>query len=136
MNRWWYSWLVEKKFPVWAVQALGSKKKANLLQDHERALWTEEALAAMKVAGISLLDKYPKCSQDLNPIETVWRELRARLYQTEPHRMEKREQFITRLRNAVSWLNKNKADYFQHLCSCQKEWAEDVWDAMGASTKH
>ena len=90
----------------------------------------------MRESGISFLQNYPKFSQDLNPIEVVWRELRARLHQTQPTRMELREDFIARVRHAVSWVNKNRADYFKYLCTCQKEWALDVGNARGSRTKH
>ena len=83
-----------------------------------------------------MLKNFPKCSQDLNPIEVVWRELRERLYTTQPVEMESRDDFIARARNVVSWVNKNRKGYLKYLCSCQKEWAQDVEDAEGARTKH
>ena len=138
MNKWWYAWLVEKRFVKWARAGFGDDRQVSLVQDHERALWTEEARAAMRRAGIALLEQYPKCSQDLNPIEVCWRELRSRLYDTMPTYLEKREDFIARVHNAVAWLNRNRADYFLYLSSCQKEWARDVKNASppGARTKH
>lgn len=88
--------------------------------------------------GVELLECFPRCSQDLNPIEVVWRELRARLADTQPVAMETREEFIVRLRQAVDWVNKNRGDYFEYLCGCQKEWAQDVLEATppGARTRH
>ena len=50
--------------------------------------------------------------------------------------MELREDFIARVRHAIAWVNKNRADYLYHLCTCQKEWAQDVEDARGSRTKH
>ena len=47
--------------------------------------------------------------------------------------MEDRGAFITRLRQAVQWVNKNRADYLEQLSQCQKEWAQDVLDAQGLS---
>ena len=90
----------------------------------------------MQQFGISLLENYPKCSQDLNPTEVVWRELRARLYDTQPTRMEDRDDFIARAHNAMTWVNANRKAYLTYLCSCQKEWAQDVEDQVGARTKH
>ena len=136
MNRNLYAWLIEKKFPGWARQGFGDARTPLLLQDHERALWSDEARAAMRRAGIELLVNYPKCSQDLNPIETCWRELRARLYETEPTKFETREQFIARARNAVAWLNRNRADYFMELRRDQKKRARDVKEHKGGRTDH
>ena len=73
INRTLYARLVERKFPGWARQAFGEARAPLLAQDHERALWSDEARAAMRRAGIELLVNYPnKCSQDFNPIETCW----------------------------------------------------------------
>ena len=128
----------EHKFPAWIRKAAGPQARPFLVQDHERCLWTQEPRQALKEQGIVLLENYPKCSQDLNPIETAWRELRARLATTEPEKMEDRDTFIDRLRLAVRWVNKNRARFLQKLCTCQKEWAQDVLDAdpPGARTKH
>jgi hypothetical protein len=138
MNRWIYQWVVQNKFPIWLGKALGRKASAFLVQDHERCLWTEEACQAIRSQGIKLLEKYPKCSQDLNPIETAWRELRNRLATTEPARLEGRSEFIRRLRQAVAWVNRNRPEYLKTLCSSQKAWARDVQNAVppGSRTKH
>ena len=79
---------------------------------------------------------YPKCSQDLNPIETAWRELRARLYATQPEALETREEFIKRLRAGVAWVNANRAAYLQKLCTDMKERARDVQKQKAGRTKH
>ena len=112
--------------PAGAIRSSGTGVKASLLQDHERALWKERPITAMKRNNIQLLDHFPKCSQDLIPIEPVWRELRARLADTEPTHKESRDEFIVRMRNAVSWINRNRKEWLLHICSCQKEWAQDV----------
>ena len=90
------------------------------------------------LAWESLLTNYPKCSQDLNPIETAWRELRARLADTEPARIESRAAFIQRLRAAVAWINRNRHDYLLEICTAQKAWAKDVQKATppGGRTSH
>ena len=110
MNQWWYEWLAGHHFACWRDQVFGTGVKAALLQDHERALWKERPLTAMKKEQINLLDHFPKCSQDLTPIEAVWRELRARLADTEPTHKESRDEFIVRMRNAVSWINRNRKE--------------------------
>ena len=147
MNRWWYEWLIRSKFSEWISQLQASAAKVFLVQDHERALWSSEPRSAMRAVGISLLENYPKCSQDLNPVELIWKELRARLATTEPRArtgsrsalaraMESREHFIRRLRKAVEWLNRNREESLLDLCRCQKAWAQDVLDSKGARTKH
>ncbi len=137
VNRWWYEWVVAKKFPVWIKASFGVQKRgAFLLQDHERCLWAKEPRDAMEAIGLNLLDNFPKCSQDLNPIETVWRELRSRLAETQPTTFEDRDVFFARLRAAVAWVNRNRAEFLHKLCNCQAEWASDVLAANGARTKH
>ena len=86
--------------------------------------------------GLELLADYPKCSQDLNPIETAWRGLRRRLSVTEPTSMETRAAFGIRLRHAVVWLNKHRVSHFMELCTLQKERARHVRDVQGARTNH
>jgi len=72
MNRWWYQWIIERKFKQWIKDSFGVQKRdVFLVQDHERCLWTAEPLHAMDSIGVSLLRNYPKCSQDMNPIETA-----------------------------------------------------------------
>lgn len=139
MNRWWYAWLIEVYFPRWLARAFGENyPQVFLVQDHEKALWTSEPRDAMQDANIHLLENFPKCSQDLNPIETAWRELRNRLSETMPVGQESRKDFIQRMRNAVAWLNTNRHEYFQNLCTSQKERAQDLLDASppGARTGH
>ena len=137
MNRWWYEWIVEHRFKGWLDSALGeAAASAFLVQDHERALWTAEPRAAMRRIGLKLLENYPKCSQDLNPIETAWREVRSRLVATQPRRLETREAFLPRLRAAVAWVNRNRHEYLLGLCNRQKALAKAVIAAGGARTKY
>ena len=138
MNAELYAWVIKHKFGAWVRKALGRKARKGvfLVQDHERALWKDAARQEMRCSNIKLLENYPKSSQDLNPIEIAWRELRARLYLTAPESLESRNAFIRRMRQAVAWVNVHRAQYLQHLCSCQKEWAVDVQESLGARTKH
>ena len=130
MNRWWYAWLIHSRFPGWLAAALGEDHgEVYLVQDHERALWMEEPRQSMRAVCICLLENYPKCSQDLNPIENMWRELRERLASTMPNGRETRPAFVQRLRNAGSWLNANRAPHMQKLCGSQKERARAVLNA-------
>ena len=110
------------------------RKVSYLIQDHERALWTAEPRKAMREIGVKLLESYPKCSQDLNPIATVWREIRARLNDTEPQKMEARKVFLQRLRNAVAWVNTNRSNLLKELCEDQKDRAKEVLERKGGRT--
>ena len=89
----------------------------------------------MRQSNIALLENYPKCSQDLNPIETAWREVRSRLDNTQPVAMETRADFILRLRLAVAWVNRNHMGYLAKLCSFQERWAKGVKKADGSRAK-
>ena len=55
---------------------------------------------------------------------------------TEPVAMETRKDCIARLRQAVTWVNHHRADYFSKLCVCQKEWAQELLDEKGIRLKH
>ena len=136
MNRHRYAWVVAQKFPMWIAEALGRKAHAFLVQDHERCLWTEEPRRAMKENNITLLENYPKCSQDLNAIETAWREVRNRLYTTQPKKFEDRPVFIRRLRRAVEWVNEHRSSYLLHICQEQKRRASEVIELKGGRTKN
>ena len=136
MNRWWYQWIVLKQFPKWFAMALGGcrRKPSHLVQDHEKALWTPEALKALDEVGAHLLKRYPKCSQDLNAIETAWREVRARIDDTEPIEFEDRDDFVARVRLAVRWVNANRSQLLLELCSDQKSRAREVLKLEGSRT--
>ena len=136
MNRWYYAKIIAQFFPGWIRQVMGRRARPLLVQDHEKALWTAEAREAMKDNGVELLESYPKCSQDLNVIETAWRELKQRLAATEPMRMEDRASFVKRMRLAVQWINRNRSDYLRNLCFAQKDRAKDVKEQKGGRTKH
>ena len=55
-----------------------------LVQDFERCLRTDLAVATIKKAGLELVDGYPRCSQDFNAIEIVWDLMKRRLENTLP----------------------------------------------------
>ena len=64
--------------------------------------------------------------------------VRARLDETMPSRgLEKRADFVERLRGAVSWVNRNRAEYMWYLSTNQKERAADCLssDPPGGRTK-
>ena len=138
MNARRYAKLVRDKYARWARVAFGRNPKPIIVQDHERCLWAEASRDTLKESGMELLTNYPKSSQDLNSIETAWREVRARLANTEPTKIESRTAFIRRLNRAVRWVNKNRRPLLSELCTDQKERARDVLAATppGGRTKH
>ena len=111
--------LVEDKFERWAGNC------CYLVQDFERCLRTELSVAAIRKAGLELVDGYPRCSQDFNAIENCWHILKERLDETIPKQRETREAFIKRLRGAVAWANRRRADQLWRLSTNQKERADD-----------
>jgi hypothetical protein len=131
MNRWEYAWLVEHRFSAW----LAATPRPLLIQDGEKCLWTDEALAALDMEDIEVFEGHPPASPDLNAIENAWALLRDRLYTTEPSEVESRTEFCQRLRLAVAWLNRNHQDTLRDLCRNQKERARDVLLLKGARTQ-
>ena len=104
------------------------------MQDHERCLWGARPKEAMRAEDIRLLENFPRSSQDLNAIETAWREVRGRLDATQPRGLESRAAFLQRLRRAVAWVNVHRATYLRALCESQKERARAVPTAKGGRT--
>ena len=131
MNRWVYADMIENKFR----KMIGSVRNPSIIQDHERALWCDEPVAAYKKVGIELLWRYPTNSADLNAIENVWKMLRDRLDDTFPRARESRKEFVTRLRKAVTWLNVNKVDSMRKYASNMKERAAEVIAQSGGRTQ-
>ena len=74
--------LVNTHFKAWRQKCFGDDGVVHLVQDHEWCLWNERSLAALKKAGFSVLEKYPKSSPDLNAIEGWWYRLKTRLNAT------------------------------------------------------
>jgi transposase len=132
MNRWEYAWLIEHRFEKW----LQKKNWPVLVQDHQRCLWCDEPTKAMERIGVQVLDWHPTYSPDLNAIENAWSFLRKRLDETHPcgDEVEDRDAFITRLRAAVSWINKHHHSGMRALCRNQKERAADVKYYEGGRT--
>jgi hypothetical protein len=138
MDRLKYEWIIRHKFEGWISQVWGASKVAatSLIQDHERCLWKTEPLNALRDLGITLRRNYPKASQDMNPIEICWRELRARLDVTMPVGRETRDEFVARARNAVAWCNRNRRKLFLEISRSTRDWAQELKDADGARLKH
>ena len=110
-----YSEIVEDKYDDWSGNC------EHLVCDFERCLRTEEALLALSTTSLKLVEGYPRCSQDFNAMENVWKILKDRLEETMPTKLEYREQFLQRLHAAVRWANKNKKDHLWRLSTNQKK---------------
>jgi hypothetical protein len=128
MNRWWYAWVIQRYFAQW-LQGCDI-----IIQDFEKCLRCDEPMAEFKKLGVELQSDFPKCSQDLNAIENAWKILRERLDETLPAQAESREDFISRVRNAVRWINANRREDLLYLSSNQKERAADVLWLEGGRT--
>ena len=127
LNRHVYTGIISNHFSRW----LRRVRRPILVQDHERALWCDEPRAAMEEVGITVLEKHPKHSADLNAIENVWALLRERLAATLPPTTESRAAFVSRLRAAVLWLNRNRSASMRKLAGDMKERALAVQDNQG-----
>ena len=114
-----YLEMVDEYYEQW----LGGAKY--LVVDFEKCLRTEGALSAYGRSGVTLVEGYPRQSQDFNAIENCWKLLRERLTDTLPQGIEARADFIVRLGAAVAWLNKSKRDRLKYLSLNQKERCRD-----------
>ena len=127
--------LIGAKFAEWRRQCLPDDLPVHLVQDHERCLWQDRNIAALRKAGCPVVSQFPKHSPDLNAIENQWRVLRERLNATAPAEIESRADFLSRLRRTVNWLNENRHEEALRMCQNQKERARDVHKLLGAKTK-
>jgi len=82
---------------------------------------------------MAVVENFPKHSPDLNHIEGVWALLKKELADKAPVAIEKRAEFLTRLRRTVTRMNQNGG--FANASSGQKERADDVIELSGARTK-
>lgn len=119
MNQDVYAELVEDKFETWAAGC------EFLVCDYERCLRTDLSLHQLAKANLTLVDPYPRSSQDFNAIENAWKELRFRLDQTMPTHLEHRDEFVQRLTSAVKWLNTHRSHQLWKFCNNQKERADE-----------
>ena len=126
-----YQELVEDYFSKWKGPC------TYLVQDFEPAIRTEEALLAVKDAGLELVELYPKRCQDFNAIENVWKMLKEEVWKTMPLGVEKRDAFITRLHKCVTYVNKHRRKEILKLSRNQKQRAKDCLEATppGSRTK-
>ena len=128
MNEDLYTELIEDKFPGWTGGC------NFLVQDFERCLRTAGPLDALEQLDLELVEGYPRCSQDFNAIENMWKLLRQRLATTLPQGLEKRELFIIRLMEACKWVNRNQRDQIYRLSRNQKERCRDCQLLKGGRT--
>ena len=105
-----------------------------LVQDFERCLRCRGSRHALQSIGLELIEQYPVASQDFNAIENAWKFLRDRLAETLPKKLELRYEFVQRLKQAVSWINKRKKNNLIHLSRNQKERCQECIGLEGART--
>ena len=130
-----YEWLIGKHFSAWRRTCFEDDLPVHVVQDHERCLWQDRNVRALRAAGCLLVTQHTKYSPDLNAIEGQWHILRARLDITAPVEIESRKEFIARLRTTVTWLNTNRWEDALALCVNQKQRARDLVFLDGAKTK-
>ena len=126
-----YNGLIQDRFASWRRKCFGDDDSAHLIQDHERCLWQPRNLRALHAAGLAPVMDFPKCSPDLNVLETWWHRLRQRLDANAPSDFESRPQFIRRLRRTVDWMNTNIADQAFATCTSMKNRARAVNELQG-----
>jgi len=114
-----YVELIEDKFSEWAGNC------EYLVCDYEGCLRGKAAVQALNKIGLELVDPYPRCSQDFNAMENVWKILKDRLAETMLVRNEDRDEFTKRLLTAVQWVNRNRAGQLKYWSTNQKERASD-----------
>ena len=119
MNQDVYSDLIEEHFDTWL---LGCDK---LVCDFESCLRTAKSIQELRRIKVDLVEGYPRCSQDFNAIENAWDLVKQRLDETLPRKLESRDDFIARYREAVRWVNRNRNTDLWYLCTNQKERARD-----------
>ena len=127
-----YNTLVNRFFADWRRASFGDDGSVHLVQDHEKCLWKEDNIKALRLCGCNVVKNYPKHSPDLNAIEGFWNMMRLRLQETAPAALESRTSFVTRLRRCVVWLNANRAEQALKMCTNQKERAKSVKQLDGA----
>jgi hypothetical protein len=126
-----YVELIEDKFEDWCGNC------EHLVCDFEGCIRSEAAVSALAKVGLTLVQDYPVSSQDFNPIENVWFILKQRMDETMPVHLEARADFVKRLKAAVLWANRHRADQLWYLSTNQKERADDCLNTKpkGGRTK-
>ena len=119
MNKDLYTELVEDKFEDWSGNC------EHLVCDYEKCLRSAEALHALTKTNLKLVEGFPKVSQDFNAIENAWAILKERLDETMPVKLERRPEFIIRLKAAVKWANQHRSEQLWYLSTNQKERADE-----------
>ena len=130
-----YAWLISVHFANWRRACFDDDDCVHLAQDHERCLWQERNLDALRKVKCPVVRNFAKYSSDLNAIENWWAALRERLEATAPEEMEERADFVCRLRRTVHWLNEHRREEAVALATNQKDRARDVVALGGAKTK-
>ena len=110
---------MDGKFAKWAGNC------CYLVSDYERFLPPGLSVRAYAKTSLDLVEGYPRSSQDSNAIKNAWRVLKEYLDMNMPTRRETRDEFIIRLRAAVSWANRNRSQQLWSRNTNQKERADE-----------
>jgi len=129
-----YEQMVKKHFRLWKKKMFPRMGKTllPLVKDFERFLRQPRNLKAEDQAGFKTLGQHSKTSPDLNAIENVWDLLQDRLLLTAPVEMERRADFVKRLRRTATWMNNNAREHMRGLSRNQKKRAKQVLKLQGA----
>ena len=134
MNGTRYKAFVAANFSKWRHKCF-ARGRVFVVKDYERFLRHPASVQAEEDAGCDPIDRFPKCSPDFNAIEGWWRKLKLYLEEREPTHMEKRGEFLKRLRRAVDHLNKRCRKEGRKLCRNQKIRARECKKLKAARTR-
>ena len=117
-----YVELIEDQFEEWRADC------EYLVCDFEGCIRSQPARWALDKIGLKLVEGYPVNSQDFNAMENAWSILKERLDKTVPRDLETRDEFVRRLKAAVSWANQHRSEQLWYLSTNQKERAQACLD--------
>ena len=106
-----------------------------VFHDGERALHGPAPKAAYRSVGVPCAT-LPPYSPDLNPIENVWALVDGRLAATAPKGFEREKAFRRRVRNAISWINRRRAEALRKAVASMPRRLELVAEGKGAMTPY
>ena len=90
----------------------------------------------MKDVGMSVVERFPAYSPDLNPIENCWRLLKGLLDKRIPPERDTRRAQVRAIHDAVKKINRNHRDLLMHLKDSMKDRARDVLALKGARKRY
>ena len=133
-----YAGVIRKKYPKWwrSVWARKGMRQGRMLQDNEKCLWSVASRAAMRSVGVTVVEKFPPHSPDLNPIENAWRLLKGILDENVPPEKSSRRDHVLAVHTAVRQVNNMYGMLLRHLTECMKDRAKANVALSGARTKY